>query len=84
MKSLDLKLYYSLLNMEREPIIRQNIHTSHFKWGVNGGLGILRPNISNEENDIWPLLGFVRMAKLNQFQRDITKNLEDIENMVYA
>lgn len=69
--------------MEREPITRQNTHTLYNRWGVNGGLGMLQPNISNDDQDIWPLLGFVKVTKLNQFQREVTKNLEDIEDTVY-
>lgn len=44
---------------------------------------MLQPNISNDDQDIWPLLGFVKVTKLNQFQREVTKNLEDIEDTVY-
>lgn len=69
--------------MERDPIDRLHVSPQNTVWGRHGGLGLLKPNLENEEQDIWALLWFVKVARLSQYQKQITKNLEDIENMIY-
>ncbi|KAL1512681.1 hypothetical protein ABEB36_002237 [Hypothenemus hampei] len=74
---------FKLLNMPRNPICRENVVPQNTTWGRHEGAVLLTPNMETEEQDIWPLLGFVKLVKLDAFQREVCRNLEDIENLVY-
>ncbi|XP_030761090.1 probable ATP-dependent RNA helicase spindle-E [Sitophilus oryzae] len=74
---------FGLINMERTPIDRITASPTTTSWGIHGGLGMLRPNLTNEDQDVWELLLFLKLADMNGQQREVTKNLETIQNMLY-
>lgn len=69
--------------MERNPLDRQ-VAPCNTNWGSPGGLGQLKPNLSNDDQDIWGLLWFVKVAAINQRDKDVLKNWEDIDQIVYG
>ncbi|KAH1007345.1 hypothetical protein HUJ04_004591 [Dendroctonus ponderosae] len=74
---------FSLLNMERSPIDRQ-VAPCHSSWGTPGGLGQLKPNLDNDDQDIWGLLWFVKVADIGERDKDVLKNLEDMDHIVFG
>ncbi|XP_066262393.1 probable ATP-dependent RNA helicase spindle-E [Euwallacea similis] len=84
--SVQIKLkehLFRLINLERLPINRQNVFPRTTTWGRDQDVSLLTPNMANEDQDIWALLGFIKIIQLSNYEREIVKNLEDIENMLY-
>ncbi|XP_050300294.1 probable ATP-dependent RNA helicase spindle-E [Anthonomus grandis grandis] len=74
---------FRLINMERDPIIRDNIYPEHTSWGRHGGMGLLQPSMENDQQDIWKLHWFIKVVRMSAYQKQITKNLEDMQNYTY-
>ncbi|XP_060520924.1 probable ATP-dependent RNA helicase spindle-E [Cylas formicarius] len=72
---------FKLIKMERVPIDRRNVAPRSTAWGKHGGLGLLKPSMDNDEQDIWGLLWFVKLAGQTEALKCAATNLEMMKDM---
>ncbi|XP_057664799.1 probable ATP-dependent RNA helicase spindle-E [Diorhabda carinulata] len=71
----------NLIYADRKPIERTMVKYGNV-WGKNDFKStVLKPNITNENDDVWPLLWFVKLNNTGEYDADVSKNLDNLESM---
>lgn len=71
----------NLIYADRKPMERTIVKHANVWSRNNFKTTALKPNISDENDDIWPLLWFVKLNKSTGYDADISKNLENLDSM---
>ncbi|CAH1981343.1 unnamed protein product [Acanthoscelides obtectus] len=70
-----------LIYADRVVIPRKTVKHANV-WGqTDNKLMVLKPNVADEVEDIWPLHWFVKLKQSDKFSEDVPTNLDDMDQM---
>ncbi|VEN34109.1 unnamed protein product [Callosobruchus maculatus] len=75
------KSILDLIYTDRQVIPRTGVKHANI-WGLTDeNLIMLKPNMPDQMEDIWPLHWFVKLKRSDRFNMDVSRNLDDMDQM---
>lgn len=65
--------------MDRQLTERVNVKLANIWWKHNVNTVVLKPNMCDNTEDIWPLLWFVKLNQIGNYSPNVTKNIDDLD-----
>lgn len=65
--------------MKRQITDRVNVKFANVWWKNNVDAVVLKPNMCDDAEDIWPLLWFVKLKQIENYSPNVRKNIDDLD-----